>query len=131
MNKTGICICKREPMGTQGLEGFVRGECYYFEQCDADKNGRPYYRVFHDTTYYETCGTLIFKQHFRKEDEPMRDTKIHEGDRVRHAVFGEGNVIHQDVIFDISLTGKVQTVKFDRSGRNVECMISNLKKIGG
>ena len=62
----------------------------------------------------------------RKSD--MKNQKIREGDTVQHAVFGRGLVIHDPLMPDISLTGKVKRVQFD-SGREIDCMASNLKKL--
>lgn len=59
------CTCINEPMGANGLEGFVRNEKYRFEYREKDKNGKPYYRVYHDSTYYETCGVDTFKKFFQ------------------------------------------------------------------
>ena len=61
------CLCVNEPMGSGGLEGYVRGEKYKCQRLEKDNKGNPYYRVFFpdDLTTYETCGVGTFKQHFK------------------------------------------------------------------
>ncbi len=66
------CICTEAPMGAGGLEGYNAKEKYKYQYLEKDRNGRPYYRVYHSYDYYETCGTTMFKSHF-KTNEPLID----------------------------------------------------------
>jgi hypothetical protein len=58
-------ICTIEPMGENGLEGYVKGVEYRYEFLKT-KLGKDYYRVYHDNSYYETCGPNKFKKFFKK-----------------------------------------------------------------
>jgi len=60
-----VCLCVLEPAGHCGLEGFNIKSTYRYERRPKDKNGRPYYRVYHSDDYYETCGPNIFKKYFK------------------------------------------------------------------
>ena len=62
--KTGQCICVSEPRADASLEGFNYRETYKYEYMEKDKDGNPYYRVYHSTDYYETCGVNTFKKYF-------------------------------------------------------------------
>lgn len=71
-----LCVCIKEPMGRCGLEGYVKGNTYFFEYKEKDKKGRPYIRVYPDCAndnYYETCGTGTFEEHFKTITEPDED----------------------------------------------------------
>lgn len=59
------CVCIEEPMSDSGLEGYNRKDEYEFEFREKDKNGKPYYRVYHDAEHYETCGVNTFKKYFK------------------------------------------------------------------
>jgi hypothetical protein len=63
IKKEGICICKEEPMGNSGLEGFEENKEYKFE-LKTDKSGKEYYKIYHTDDYAETCGTKTFKKYF-------------------------------------------------------------------
>jgi hypothetical protein len=39
-----------------GLEGFNEKEEYKYE-LKLDKNGKEYYKIYHDDNYSETCGS--------------------------------------------------------------------------
>lgn len=69
--KAGSAKCIFEPRGDHGLEGYQLGDIYRFQYMDRDKNGKPYYRVYPESsngfeTYYETCGPRVFKEHFQE-----------------------------------------------------------------
>lgn len=69
--KEGIAECVFEPRGDNGLEGYQLGDKYCYQAMDKDKNGKPYYRVYPESsngfgTYYETCGPTIFAQYFKE-----------------------------------------------------------------
>ncbi len=61
----GHCTCIFEPRGDHGLEGYALNDRYKFQQMK-DSQG-IYYRVYPDEgdSYYETCTSIVFKQHFR------------------------------------------------------------------
>lgn len=64
--KSGVCICKFEPNGMNGLEGFTQGDKYNFKLMMHNENGKEYYRVYHRPEYYETCGKIVFKKWFKE-----------------------------------------------------------------
>ncbi len=72
--REGEAICKVEPRGDNGLEGYQRDDKYRFQYMDKDKNGKPYYRVYPESsdgeTYYETCGPNIFREFFSEYPIP-------------------------------------------------------------
>lgn len=73
----GICICTISPMGHSGMEGFDEHIQYKYEHMSNDtKHGKDYYRVYHDETYYETCGPGDFKAHFKikKNDQKQSNS---------------------------------------------------------
>ena len=63
IKKEGICICKKEPMGDSGLEGFEENKEYKFE-LKTDKSGKDYYKIYLEDDYGETCGTKTFSKYF-------------------------------------------------------------------
>jgi len=63
IKKEGICICKDEPLGNSGLEGFNSGEEYKY-QLKTDTKGKNYYKIYHDDEYSQTCGVNTFKKYF-------------------------------------------------------------------
>ena len=46
--ESGTAECIFEPNGTGGMEGFTSGKSYMYKLFDKGKNGKPYYRVYHD-----------------------------------------------------------------------------------
>ena len=64
--ETGICECIAAPMGENGMEGYVEGTQYKYEHVTYPKSPMTYYRVYHNDTYYETCGVNQFNQWFKK-----------------------------------------------------------------
>jgi len=67
-------VCVIEPMGENGLEGYVRGVEYRYEFLKT-KLGKDYYRVYHDASYYETCGPNKFKKFFKKLETPLNEMR--------------------------------------------------------
>ena len=64
---SGLCVCKLEPMGDNGLEGYVSGVSYKCEHMASDRNGYPYFRVYPCVAfpdYYETCSESTFYEYF-------------------------------------------------------------------
>lgn len=61
----GWCFCTYEPRGDNGLEGYAIGDRYYYQKMWSEHAGN-YYRVYPTGgTYYETCGTTVFKRFFQ------------------------------------------------------------------
>lgn len=58
-------ICKKEPRGDHGLEGYVKGEQYRIEKVPGV---RTYYRIWpvDGDAYYETATSAIFKRYFKE-----------------------------------------------------------------
>jgi len=63
IKEEGICVCKDEPLGVSGLEGFNSGEEYKY-QLKTDTKGKNYYKIYHDDEYSQTCGVNTFKKYF-------------------------------------------------------------------
>lgn len=65
----GVAVCKREPRGENGLEGYQAGDSYFFCKVTDTVAERSHYRAFPTLSmdYYETCSTRVFKRHFEKE----------------------------------------------------------------
>ncbi len=65
--ESGHCICKYEPRGDYGLEGYQLNEMYRYEVRHNDKDG-TYYKVFPDKhltpLYGETCSKKQFNKCF-------------------------------------------------------------------
>lgn len=73
----GVCICKLEPRGDNGLEGYDHRCRYVFERSEIPEVG-VYFRVypveyvaedkapidFSPSFYYETCGVNVFRKFF-------------------------------------------------------------------
>ena len=58
-------ICKYEPRGDYGLEGYQLGEEYRVTIVTDDEGS--YYRIYpggSDRYYYETCKTGVFNKYF-------------------------------------------------------------------
>jgi hypothetical protein len=64
--RKGVCKCIAEPSGEGGLEGFNINDDYDYEFMDRDKNDRPYYRLYLQEDYYETCGKGTFNKFFEE-----------------------------------------------------------------
>ena len=62
-----FCTCIESPMGNNGLEGFNVKDKYHYQYCESGNDGSPYYRVYHDLNYYETCGVHTFKAYFEED----------------------------------------------------------------
>jgi len=71
------CLCYYEPRGDHSLEGFQRDEIYKSQLC-VDNIGE-YYRIYLHDTYYEICGTNIYKKYFKpiKGEKTMSEEKAH------------------------------------------------------
>ena len=65
MNK---CRCIREPGGRSGLEGFVIGEEYKYQNAFVRSypGGREssFYKIYLSESHYETCGPVVFGRYF-------------------------------------------------------------------
>jgi len=65
----GKARCIKEPRGDYKLEGYNLNDDYKFQQCDKDKNGKAYIRVFPSDDFYETCSTSTFSKYFKITEE--------------------------------------------------------------
>jgi hypothetical protein len=65
--KTGTCECTTAPMGDNGLEGFTYALTYKFEYVKSFIN-KPYYRIYLNDDYYETCSKITFNKYFKIKD---------------------------------------------------------------
>lgn len=61
--------CKQEPRGRNGLEGYNLGDQYHYHEV-VGAGGKEHVRVYptEGSGYYETCGPIVFKRYFKKED---------------------------------------------------------------
>jgi hypothetical protein len=67
--KEGRCRCIKEPNCAGGMEGFNACQVYRYQLCEGRIRAGRYCRVWHDETYYETCGPVEFRSYF----EPLED----------------------------------------------------------
>lgn len=68
MLKNGLAECIFEPRGDNGLEGYQLGQLHKFEAMFGGQKNRHYFRIYpdkNDDTYFETCGTTLFKRYFK------------------------------------------------------------------
>ncbi len=67
----GWCVCKEEPRGSGGLEGFALSVRYRYNK--VSHAGLNWYHVFPDTQYpgyWESCTIQMFNRFFQEvEDE--------------------------------------------------------------
>lgn len=58
------------PEGDNGLEGYNTGFIYRCELVHCGPKG-PYWRVWpeEESSYYETCGPIVFKRYFKVQPE--------------------------------------------------------------
>ena len=65
----GLCQCLAQPMGACGLEGYVKGEQYFFEYLiEGATDKKPYFRLYPAkdlSNYYETCSRSTFDYYFK------------------------------------------------------------------
>jgi len=59
-----ICKCKSEPRGSNGLEGFILNNNYYFKMINYGNN--RYVRIFLSKDYSERCGIRVFQKYFKQ-----------------------------------------------------------------
>jgi hypothetical protein len=63
-------LCKLEPRGDHGLEGYQAGQTYKCEyRTVGARDGKPYFRIWpvcsdDQPDYYETCSPAVFKRYF-------------------------------------------------------------------
>jgi hypothetical protein len=104
-------ICTFEPRGDKGLEGFDRGTEYRYQALKTNEN-KDYIRVYHDNTYYETCGVNTFKKYFKTET-----TQLAEANEIK------GGKADNMCIKDIAKKFKVAISKIEaemKKGKKVE-----------
>ena len=67
----GFCVCKCEPRGDNGLEGYQLHDRYLFRVMrDENIKARSHYRVFPvDPLFFETCSFRTFNKFFEREEE--------------------------------------------------------------
>jgi hypothetical protein len=63
-----VCRCTEAPMGRKGLEGFYLDEKYFAEWMESDIHGKPYFRVYLNEHYYETCTVNTFHGYFEWDE---------------------------------------------------------------
>ncbi len=135
--ETGQCECRIAPMGNNGLEGFDTGEQYKYEHMSADKEGKPYYRLYQDESY-STCGTGTFDKYFEKIGSPLTNEPVQEAanyelyyssfsDAVQAArKYAEdmGYTINDDIWFSNISTGPAKPDEGETNGYVIPLMIN-------
>lgn len=69
--ESGVCECILLPNVATGLEGFIRGDEYYYIK-KKDALG-IYYKIFQDVQNSETCGVTYFHKYFKhlRDEAPV------------------------------------------------------------